>query len=356
MMHDSLDRSSWGMPLKPFVCESCDWIYLVSENENPELCPHCFQNAMSPTAEEELLIYPPELILPFSVDANELTLGLERFSGGIPFAPRDLSASNLVKRWQAIYLPMWLVDVEVEAIWWGEAGFDYEVVSYQDRFNENTGGWSSRRVKETRARWEPRAGKLNRIYENIHSPALREEVELKRQLGVYDNEKAISFRPNLIKGAFIRLPDRNPEDSWKEAIPTLMTKAEEECRIASKADHFRDFRWNPTYDNLHWTQMLLPLYSTYYRDDEGKPRSVLIHGRTGRMVGERFASMSRAQRVSMIILAVAAVVFFFSLGAAALGFIFQPTLLVGGVGVLLAVFIALSAIYPVVRVWLFNRR
>ena len=73
-------------------------------------------------------------------------------------------------------VPVWLVDGEVQAEWRAEAGYHYQVVSHQDRYEDRRGGWSSREVKETRTRWEPRLGRLKRAYQNLRAPALEEQA------------------------------------------------------------------------------------------------------------------------------------------------------------------------------------
>jgi hypothetical protein len=175
------------------VCPHCDWNYLVPEGVLPQMCPHCFRANLSPLVDQEGLTQehlpyaePPELYLPFSLDGEALARGMERFAGGIRFAPVDMTPQNLKSRLKRIFFPMWLVDVDVQATWQAEAGFDYEVVSHQDRFDETRGGWRSHEVKENRVRWEPRLGRLQRSYQNLVAPALEDDAQIKSQLGSYN--------------------------------------------------------------------------------------------------------------------------------------------------------------------------
>jgi hypothetical protein len=300
-------------------------------------------------------IQPPELYLPFTVTGNTLSQTIEKFAGGIWFAPAALNPQNLKSRLQQVYLPMWLVDSEVVAIWQAETGFDYEVVSHQDSFDQNRAGWVSREVTETRIRWEPRAGRLQRPYQNIVAPALEEHHQLSQKLGRYQLERAQPYQPGAVANSFVRLPNRPPGDAWPEAIPLIRAAAAEECRRACQADHLREFRWSASYAEQNWTLLLLPMYATYYLDDDDRYQPVLIHGQTGRLQAPRRASMRRARQAAFIILAVAGALFLLSLVAGIVGLVVPPLLVLGAGGLVIALGLGLLAITPIVIVWQFNR-
>jgi hypothetical protein len=248
-----------------------------------------------------------------------------------------------------------LVDADVQATWQAEAGFDYQVVSHQDRYDDQRAGWVSQEVKEGRVRWEPRLGSLKRSYANVPAPALEEEPRLRRNLGDWILQKAQPYRREAAEGTIIRLPDRVPGDAWQEALPAIQASAGEECRQAAQADHQRCFRWSPQFPCQNWTLLLRPVYTTYYLDDEGIPQAVLIHGQTGKVSGQRRASGKRGQQAAWIILGVALGLFLVSLALSVISAVFPPLLPLGGLGFLVALLVALGAVIPVFRVWQFNR-
>lgn len=348
----------WGVPLAATVCEACDIRYLLSPKCIPATCPYCIYGSLTPlpgAIENPTFTRPPELILPFTLSQESLVRCLQNFTGGFWFAPADLQPQSLVNRLQRVYLPLWLVDSQVEALWQAEAGFEYQVISHQDSYDENQGGWISRQVTETRIRWEPRLGRLNRAYHNISTPALEAEARLEQQLGPYDLAGAQAYRPSSLAQAMVWAPDRAPADAWSETLPTFQAAAAAECRQASRADHLRDFRWSPHYHNRHWTLLLRPVYTTFYLDDQGQPQLILIQGQTGRLSGRRRASMKRAQRVALVIGGLA--LFFFVSGllliAAAL---LMPRLApIAMVGMLAAIIVGLVALLPLFLAWQFNR-
>ncbi|MGC9468424.1 MAG: hypothetical protein ACP5HS_07525 [Anaerolineae bacterium] len=351
-------HAEWGFEMVPVLCESCDWRYLAPEDGLPSVCPHCASSKLVTLSSEEARFpysTPPELLVPFSVSEGEIQRRIEEFASGIPFPPPDLSAPALLERLQRIFLPMWLVDSDVGASWRAEVGFDYEVVSHQERYADGI-GWRTEEVKERRTRWEPRKGRLVRHYDNAAAPALEQHALLQRVLGSHKPGSAVPYRADLVRGATIRAPDLAPEDAWADAQLALRQRALEECRQAARADHIRDFDWEPEYTRRHWTLLLLPVYSTVYLDDEEEPQRVMINGQTGQLHGSRRGSMKRAGRVSLTIGIIAAVLFLLSVALALFGSLFPPLVAVGLVGALIALALGVGAAVPVIQVTVFNRR
>ncbi len=355
-----LDFSAvWKADLEAATCENCDWSFLLPPGDSSLDCPHCFRGKLERLGEaagELSYSHPPELVIPFSIPQEQLGLSLEKFARGIPFAPGDLQTRALTDRLQRVFLPMWLIDTDARASWKSEVGFNYDVVSHQDRFSDRQGGWTSERVTETRVRWEPRMGKLARKYENIPAPALEEHAHIVAQLGEHDLAAAGDYDAKSIEAVLVRLPDRTTEDAWPDAVPVLRARAAEECRVAAGADHQRDFRWNPDFSKKNWTQVLLPVLTTYYLDDDLSPQPVIIHGQTAKTSGARRASMKRARTASLVMALLASMLGFPSLIVSVLPILSAGIRSAAGCTLALAFMLGISAIIPIAVVWQFNRR
>jgi len=352
--------SSWGREYEAAVCEDCDWSFLVFPDLQTMHCPHCYQSTLKSIIEGDDRELPysraPELVVPFQVTPESMDDGINKFASKIPFAPKDLTSQNLRSRLCRLFLPMWLVDADVQAKWWAEVGFDYKVVSHQAHYDDHQGGWSSREVEEGRIRWEPRLGRLERHYHNISTPALEEDMVIKQEMGAFKLGEAVEYQVKEIENSFVRLPNRDTKDAWVEATPAIQTAAAEECRQAAGADHIRQFSWKSQYSNINWTLMLLPLYTTYYLDAEKVAQPVFIHGQTGQISGVRRASMKRGQRLSLIILVIAVLIFLLSIVLAVASVALPILLVIGVLGFAIALLTAAGAVVPIVLVWQFNRR
>ncbi len=367
---DPSSLEAWGFSYQLGICEKCDWLFLIpspsvaSQPAVAPVCPHCFQARLSGVEQNSALVSqqrPPELLIPFSLSSAALQQSLVSFSTGIRFAPTDLNLANLHTRLQCVYLPVWLVDSQIQATWQAEMGANYQVVSHQDRFDDNRGGWTSKEIEETRVRWEPRLGRLKRSYQNISAPALQAHLLIQQRLGNFDINKAQTYASAKAFGgipagrSFVRLPDRTQADAWPDAKPRFQQAAAEECRQASSGDHIREFKWTPEYQTQNWTLLLMPVYTSYYVDDDHIPHTLFIHGQTGHLSGLRRPSMKRAQRTSLWIAISGVLVFLLSVLLSAGAFLFPPLLVLGGIGLFIALALVLSACVPLIMVLSTNR-
>jgi hypothetical protein len=341
-------KHTWGQPLQGAICENCDWSYLLTPGQALPTCPHCYQTAITPLEDEEWdQEGAPELILPFAVPDDQVQKQLHSFSRSFRFTPHDLQAKNLQSRLRRVFIPSWLVDSDVTAVWQAETGFDYQVVSHQENFQ--AGSWQTRQVEETKIRWEARSGQLQRRYDNVSAPALEEIENVRAHLGSFERQKAVAYEQQMLDQSLIRLPNRNQVDAWPDTQPKFKERAAVECRQAAGADHIRQYKWQAQYANQHWSLLLLPVYSTWYFDDNQQPVPVLLNGRTGKFLGIKRASMKKAKRATTILAIIAALLFIVTLAVLFL----EPSLTL--LTTMLTFLVAISAILPIATVSRFNR-
>ena len=359
----------WGVPLAAVHCAHCGEAHLVAEDvlddvEGPALsgvegaaarvrCPFCLQAPveLQPAALPE---EPPEQVVPYQVSGERLAGILNRWAQGGWFRPNELKAGVLTRRARRYLVPLWLVDGRVDAAWRADVGFDYQAVSFQDRYSQ-WDGWSSQEVTEGRVRWDPRVGRLRRAYENLVAPALDDHRALMGRLGDFDLGQRTGYSPEAVAGAAVRIPTLEPEAAWPGAEGAFVRAAQEECRLAAGADHLRDFRVDAQYSDLNWTLLLLPAYVTWYREGE-RVWPVLVNGQSGRVSGVRRGSTRKANVTSLVLGAIAVLLFLAGGLMALLGVAVPPVAAVGGVLLVLGLFLAVVAPLPAISVWAANRR
>ncbi len=354
-------KAVWGVPLMAVHCAHCGEAHLIPEPALSEAeeggtlarCPFCLQRPVAPQP-AYLREEPPEQLLPHALSERELTGVLERWSRGIWFRPAGLKAELLTRRARRYLIPLWLVDGQVEAAWRADMGFDYQAVSHQDQYREGA-GWCSQEVRETRIRWEPRAGRLKRVYENVAGPALDDHRALMARLGNFDLGQRVAYTPEMVAGAVVRIPSLEPEAAWPGVEAAFTRTAEAECRRAAAADHIRNFALQAEYDDLHWTLLLLPAYVTWYQEG-GRVWPLLVNGQSGRVSGARRASARKANVTSAVMAALALILFLVGGGLALLGALAPPAAILGGLLVVIGVLLAVVAPIPAIGVWVFNRR
>ncbi len=300
----------WGLPLQSAGCGHCGQAHLVSADRLGGRCPNCARGKLE-SQPARLRPEAPELLAPFNKTRADLPPLLNAFIKDVWLKPDDLEAAKMANRALPVFWPMWLVDGELAGNWQAEVGFDYQVKSSQESYRE--GGWKSNEVVETRVRWEPRVGQLRRHYDNIAAPATSDHAVFQKRLGGFQLGQIRAYEAALIQGHALRVPDVLPESAWPLAQTGLNQAAAEECVKAAQAQHLRDFNLQAAYDSLHWTQLLLPLYVTYYKDDAGQAHPIYINGQSGVVSGLRVASTKKGQLWAGIVIALALGLFLFGL-------------------------------------------
>jgi hypothetical protein len=336
----------WGLSYQPVGCLVCGQAFLAPASWEGALCPHCLEGQLDPQP-ARLRPEPPELVLPFQRGADNLRPTLEKFTRGVWLAPDDFTPAGLQQRLIPIYWPIWLVDGQVSGAWQAEVGFDYQVKSSQEFYA--SGGWRSRDVIETRIRWEPRLGGMTRAYNNLAAPAVSDQNRLQAQIGPSPFDQAVPYSAELLHGAALRIPDQAPEEAWPQAQSEFERSAALECQQAAGGQHLRGYKLQPAYSGINWTQLLVPMYVSYYTDDRGKRIQVMINGATGQIGGRRLASPRKGLRWAGASLLLAAVLFVLALVLHLLGQAAAVSPFLWLLGFLAAGFAAVPAAWP--HIW-----
>lgn len=325
---DTAASSLWATPLQPVGCPLCHTTYLTnpaSANQRPP-CPNCAQTRLDPQP-ARLRREPPERVLPFRISPGDAADALKNFISGVRFPTAQLNLKHLTDRLQRVYLPMWLLDADVVGNWEAEVGYDYQVKSSRESYS--AGGWHTEEIIETRVRWQPRLGQIQRHYDNVPAPALTDHAILTQLLGQFQLDQSLPYHPDAVQQALIRIPDQSTEHSFDMARPGLHAAAAAECQQAASGQHIREYEVQAHYHNLNWTQLLLPVYATRYQDDDGLRHTVLINGYSGTVVGPRIASPKKGTRWAIILALLAAALFFFGLLVSVVGIVFPPIIILG---------------------------
>ena len=343
----------WDSDLQPAGCPKCAQAFLVESPRLGLVCPSCGQGRLE-TQPARLRPEPPELVIPFSQDGPNLSALYQRFVSGVWLRPDDFNPQSLLRRAAPIYWPMWLVDSQIDGSWQAEVGYNYQVESSQDLYA--SGQWLSQKVVETRIRWEPRLGQIELHFDNIAAPALSDYDRLTRIIGPYRPEFAKPFQSAMLAGSIVRVPDLPPESAWPLAQSKLNAKAAEGCQQAAKGQHIRNYRIEAKYQELNWTQLLQPLYISFYTDDQGQPQFVYINPQTGAIGGLRLASQRKGWRWAGVSLGLALVALIIGLVSFAASPVMPPLGLLGFLASAAALAFGIFAIIPAVWPWQWNRQ
>lgn len=338
-------QTLWNTSRQPAGCCYCHRAFLADESQINTSCPLCQKGFLTPQALRQQLA-KPEKLLPFTIRNENLNKIYADFISGVWIKPDDFTIENLVQRTRAVFWQQWLVDSDVKGRWQMEAGYDYQVESSKEYYQD--GQWRSRAIVEDRVNWEPRLGELETHIDNVTVPALEEHKNRQEMTSGYRLDKAMNFQPDLLYAALVEAPDLTPEDAWPFAKPKTDEKLAQICANAAGAQHARNFTIKANYQNLNWTQFLLPMYVTFYKDDDDQPQIVIVNGQSGEIRGPRLASQKRGLRIASIIGGIAGLMLLLALVGFLMTAIFPPA---GFIAALLAVLgfgTGLGALFPAI--------
>jgi hypothetical protein len=315
-------------------------------------CPACLQAGVSAQPERQRR-EPPELVIPFAVGAQQAGNALAEWAKGPWFRPDEMRAETLLSRLRPYYFPIWLVDGDVEATWQAEMGFDYQAASYREQYQG--GQWVSDEITETRIRWEPRAGRLKRHYDNLSVPAIQDHETWMSRLGGYDYRSRTAYASQAIDRSVVRVPDQDPDAAWPSAEQMLNHAASLEVKSAGGADHIRNWTMRARYYHLNWTQMLAPAFVTYYRERE-QSYPVWINGQSGHVYGIKILSQQKATITSLAMGGIAILLFLIGAVLSLVGAAVVLPLVLGIILIGAALLLGLAAPVPALWVWFRNRK
>ncbi len=345
--------AAWPGALQPAACAHCGLVHLVPPERLGQRCPACHQAALvaqpAPIRPE-----PPELALPFQVTPAQAGAALEAWARGVWLRPAELSGPVLQQRLMPTYLPMWLVDAEAAGSWQTQAGYAYDVASTNENFK--SGQWVTQHVTETRLRWEPRAGQVQRAYANVSAPALEDHTQLTARLGRFPLEAAQPYMPEAVQAAAVRVPSLMPEAAWPFARARLDEAVSADLQAAAGAQRLEQTTLALDYRHPHWTQLLLPVYATAYQDETGVWQAVHINAHTGQISGVRRASQRLGWLWTGGIAAVAVALFLLAALLTAVAVVLPPLVALSGLLLVLSFIVGLVAAFPAIWAWQFNRQ
>ena len=343
----------WGIELHPYGCPICGQAFLVKHELHDQRCPRCAQAILTPQA-IRLRNEPPEAVVPFKIQKSDLKTALQQFVEQVWLRPDDFTAENLYQRLTPVFTPMWLIDCQINGFWEAETGFDYEVKSSKESYQN--GSWITTPLVEKRIRWEKRMGGLWRNYNNIIAPAVSYHTELLDKIGDFNLSLNRGYHFDIIENVFLNTPDQPPEAAWSFAKSNLNHAAEKDCLQAANAQHIRDYKIDAKYQSPHWTQLLLPIYFTHYCDDEGIQYPLYIHGQTGQIAGLQIASPKKGWRWAGLSIALSILLFLISLLFFAVNTVIPGLAVAGAVFVVLAFGGGIFSLIPLIWPWQWNRR
>lgn len=292
----------WGAERKSVTCTKCGATTTLDPGVAASRCAFCGTPAVveAPTAGDHVR---PAGLLPFKVDRNTAVARFRSWVSGLWFRPNDLKAKSSVTDVQGVYVPFWTFDALTHNRWTAEAGYTY-VVQVEALVN-------GRRVMQpqTRIRWEPASGFLEKAFDDVPVPASKGlPSRLSRGIEPFPTSELVPYDPQYLSGF---LAEEYAVD-LPEAVAAAKERMEQAIRSACAGqvpgDTQRNLAVSTAWSGLTCKNALLPLWISAY-EYAGKPYRFLVNGVTGKVSGN--APLSAA-KIALAVLAALLVVLLLS--------------------------------------------
>ncbi len=130
-------------------------------------------------------------------------------------------------------------------------------------------------------------------------------TELAAKLGAWDMSALVRYRPEYLAGWRAEEYSVDLEQGWTQALSTIETEERRRCSGDVPGDTQRNLRVHNTVQDVRWKHILLPMWSLTYRFG-AKNYAVLIHGQTGKVVGDAPLSWLKIAGFVLLVLALLA--------------------------------------------------
>ena len=137
-----------------------------------------------------------------------------------------------------------------------------------------------------KVRWEPAWGARDDAYDDLLVHASKGMPEkLAGELGRFDTKALVPYRPEYLAGWRAEEYAVDLEAGFRSAQSQIEATQASRCGGDVPGDTHRNLRVSNRLTDVRWKHVLLPVWSLTYAF-AGREYAVLVHGQTGKVVGE----------------------------------------------------------------------
>jgi ribosomal protein S27E len=225
----------------------------------------------------------PESVIPLDVARAQIDAAFVKWTSKLWFRPNDLRRARVGDA-RGLYVPAWTFDADVESRWSADAGWYYTVM--EPRPVMVNGKLTVRMVPVQKVRWEPAFGQRRDLFDDLMVHASKGlSPKHAEDLGAFDTKKLVPYRPEYLSGWGAEEYAVDLEAGWQDAMARMEARQSQRCSGDVPGDTQRNLRVQNTVRDVRWKLVLLPIWSFSYHHG-GKDFAVLVHGTSGRVVGD----------------------------------------------------------------------
>lgn len=296
-----LAERGYGVERRVLKCGTCGASVTLDESATASDCAFCGSSQVL-AQEANRNAIRPESVVPLDVGRAGAEQAFRSWIGGLWFRPSALKRADPAAA-IGLYVPFWTYDCAVHSEWSADAGYYYYETEHYWATVDGKRVRQSRQVRKVR--WRPAWGRRDDFYNDLLINASQGLPEgLVHRLGDFDLRALAPYRPEYLAGWRAEEYQRDLATGWQAAMGFVEGSQRSRCSGDVPGDTQRNLRVQNTVRDVRWKHILLPIWVIHYRFG-GRVYPVLIHGQTGRVVGDAPYSWVKILALVAAVLAVA---------------------------------------------------
>jgi DNA-directed RNA polymerase subunit RPC12/RpoP len=269
----------WGALRKAVKCSRCGATTTLDPGVAASACAFCGTPAVVEAPVSGTMVRP-EGLLPFRLDRDGAVGRFREWISGLWFRPNDLKSKSSVASLSGVYVPFWTFDAATHSLWSADAGYYYQVPV---EVVEN--GQSVTRM-ETRTRWEPAEGVLEKFFDDLPVQASRGlPPELARSIEPFPTDGLVPYEPAYLSGFLAEEYAVDVKEALGMARRRMHAEIQQACASEVPGDTHRNLSVQSVFSGIAYKNALLPIWIAAYQYG-GAPYRFLVNGITGKVAGK----------------------------------------------------------------------
>lgn len=270
-------------------CKSCGAEVVFAGTRTSERCVFCGSPQVLEQEANRNLIRPESLI-PLDVARPTVEREFRAWLKRLWFRPSALMRTRSFQA-SGVYVPCWTFDAHVHSDWSADAGHTYWTTETYVSVENGRPVVRTRPVQ--RIRWVPAWGQRDDVFDDVLVSASRAvSSTLFAKLGAFDLKGLVPYRAEYLAGWQAEEYALDLTGGWAAAQTTIERTQEGRCAGDVPGDTHRFLRVANKISGVRWKHVLVPVWSLTYVWN-AKSYSVLIHGQSGRVVGDAPLSFAK---------------------------------------------------------------
>lgn len=291
----------WGAQKKTVICKACAGESIYDALDTANVCPFCGSNQVMEANDKNTIA--PGGVVPFKISKEDAAERFKKWIGGKFFCPKLAKESAKPKHFKGLYLPYWTFDTKTHSTYTAQYGIDHK---YKDK-DGNT---------KVDTKWYNTNGTYDKfIDDELVFASTRHDKNMLSGLEPFDTEDNKTYKPEYVAGFVSERYSIGLKDAWAIAKNSILHKLEGDVsgkvRCEHNADHVRAVRVSPTYKNITYKYLLLPIWISSYKYKD-KIYQFMVNGQTGKVSGKTPISAIKVILTILVVIAILVVIYFFT--------------------------------------------